>query len=125
MHTTKNITPPPSEINIDFSKIDILSGRKRREPKSGIEKHYRTRFAAFLAAGFSEAEATWGANHGLSLRNKQVRQVIKHRKDSVDWLIKRKKYSWNKAVKDCAKRLRTKLNRNFIDDLNLFYEVSL
>lgn len=94
--------------------------KRRRKDTIGF---WASRHRALLKAGFSEAEARWGANHGLALRNKQVQGVLRHRKALVAWFM-RYGHTREEAIEAAAKDLESKLDRIGEEELNLFYEIS-
>ena len=115
------VTSYPEEFVLDMSKARRRTGRSRRN----IRYYWNSRYRTFLKAGFTEEEATWGANNGLSLRHKDVRLVIRHRKALVELYMSRHyQFSREKAILMASKDLRTKLEDAGETELNLFYEVS-
>lgn len=106
---------------IDMSK----ARRRKRRSKRNILRFWDTRYNAFLRAGFSEEEASSGANMGMSLRDEKVKLVMKHRKALIEHYMGRHfNFSREKAVELAAKDLRTKLDDKGEDELILYYEVS-
>jgi len=86
-------------------------------------KYWKGRYNAFLKAGFSEEEASWGCRNGLSLRSKQVKKLMAHRKNQVKWRMEEFHLTWGQAVDEAAKDLEGRLD-NLGEDMNLFKEIS-
>lgn len=86
-------------------------------------KHWRSRYTAFLKAGFSEEEATWGCRNGLSLKSKQVKKLMAHRKNQVKWRMEEFHLTWSQAVAEASKDLEGRLDTRG-EDMNLFKEIS-
>lgn len=111
----------PNEVTVDFTAVVGTRGRARSQ--RDISRFYDARKARFLSAGFTETEAIWAATHGLSPRRKQVRAVLKARKQMVAFYI-RHGLTREDAIKEAAGDLENRLESLGIDEMNLFYEVS-
>lgn len=98
--------------------------RRRKRSIRDIERHWDSRFAAFTKAGFTDKEATWAANQGLSPRNKEVRKKIIARRGRVEGAMEEWGWSREKAIEKYADDLRSKLDGEGIDESNIFYETS-
>jgi len=98
--------------------------KRKRRSRSDLGRFWQVRYDRFISAGFVDKEANWAANNGLSLRDKQVKKVLKRRREHVGYYMYRWNMSMKEAIKKCAKDLREKLDRRGIDDPNVFYEVS-
>lgn len=109
----------PPDIVLDFG----APTKRRRRSKRDINRFWNSRYNRFLKAGFSEIEAKWAADQGLSPRHKQVRLVLRHRKNLVAWYM-RHGYTRMGAIAEAEKDLETKLEEAGEPGLNLFYEVS-
>ena len=108
------------EFTLDMSKVF----RRKRRSKSDSSRYWNSRYKRFLAAGFTNEEARKAANDGLSIKNKQVKQVLRHREALVDLLITYHGLTREQAVQEASKDLKTKLDKAGEEELNLFYEVS-
>lgn len=111
----------PNEITVDFTKTVGTRGRDRSQ--RDINRFWEARKARFLSAGFTEKEALWAAAHGLSPRKKQVRAVLKARKQMVAFYI-RHGMTREAAIEEAAGDLEQRLESLGIDEMNLFFEVS-
>jgi len=109
------------EITLNFDAQVTPRGRKRSQ--RDLDRFWGSRYATFIKAGFTEKEATWAATHGLSPRSKQVRRVLRSRKDIIKFYI-RHGFTREKAIEEAAGDLEQRLERYNVDELNLFYEVS-
>jgi len=107
-------------FEIDMSK----TWRRRQRSRADIRRFWDSRYNRFIKAGFTEEEATWGANEGLSLKSRRVQDLIRHREGLVKFLIRKFNVSRADAIKQAAKDLVSKLSDANIGDLDLFYEVS-
>lgn len=104
---------------IDFSTVTRGKQRSQRD----ITRFWNSRFSTFVRAGFTEREATWAANNGLSPRDKQVKRILRSRMDMVAFYMRHGR-TWEEAVDECSEDLASRLDRYDIDELDLFYEVS-
>ena len=109
------------EIILNFDAQVTPRGRKRSQ--RDIDRYWASRYATFIKAGFNEKEAVWAAAHGLSTKSRQVRRVLRARKDMVKFYI-RHGFTQETAIAEAASDLEQKLERYNVDELNLFYEVS-
>lgn len=109
-----------NEVILDFSGVSKHRKRSRRD----IVRHWSARYTALLSDGFTDDEAQWGANNGLDLRKKQVRELRERRRERVARYMSRYHESREKAIERAAKRLEEKLQQVGITESNLFYEVS-
>lgn len=109
---------------LEAVRVDFDTPSKRRHRRRGdIQRHWDTRYKRFLKAGFLHKEAVWAADEGLSARYRQVRQVLRHRKNLIAFYMKYGD-SEEEARLKAAKDLETKLEDLGEEGLNLFYEVS-
>lgn len=114
-------------IVVDMTKAKTY--RKPRKKKASVlrdkERYWASRFAKFIESGFSDDEATWGADQGLSTRNAQVKSIMKHRKFLVfNYYIGERHMTKADAIKKAEKDRKSKLPSAEIDEDNLFYEIS-
>jgi hypothetical protein len=114
-------------IVVDMTKAKTY--RKPRKKKASVlrdkERYWDSRYSKFIAAGFTDDESKWGADHGLSTRSKQVKAVIKHRKFLVfNYLIGELHMSKADAIEEASRDLQSKLEKAGIQEDNLFYEIS-
>ncbi len=109
-----------NEVAIDFSK----ARRRKRRSKREINRYWDLRYNRFLTAGFTEREATWAADEGLSPRKKQVRDVLSHRRALVAWFMKRYNITRGEAISRAAEELEERLDKYAVEEMNLFYETS-
>ena len=97
--------------------------RKSRSQRD-ITRFWHTRYGAFLKDGFTDAEAKWGADNGLPLKDTEVKHIRKHRRALVAWYMKTYGYTRMKAIEMAAQDLEEKLESAKIKGKNLFYELS-
>ena len=109
------------EVSIDFTSKSNPKRRKRSQ--RDIDRYWNSRFNRFTKAGFTQEEASWAASKGLSPKKKQVKELIQARKAMVAYYM-RHDFTREDAIVEASKDLESKLNRNGISELNLFYEVS-
>lgn len=98
--------------------------KRRKRSRGDILKYWESRYGYFLKVGFTDAEAKWGADHGLSRKNSQVKDVARHRKASISFYMKDYGYTRMKAIELSAEDLENTLQNLGIKEKNLFYEVS-
>jgi len=110
-----------SEVTLDFSRV---APKRRKRSKRDTARFWDVRYGAFLKSGFTDEEAKWGADNGLSLKDSQVKQIRRHRRDLVAWYMSRYGYTRIRAIEEASHDLETKLEMVGETELNLFYEVS-
>lgn len=108
------------EVTLDFTKKE--PPRRKNRNKIDIARYWHTRYGAFLKDGFTDAEAKWGADNGLSLKNEQVKRVRSHRKALIKYYMGRGKTRMG-AIEMAAADLQENLERFDVKELNIFYEV--
>lgn len=108
------------EFTIDMSK----SWRKTKRSKRDIRRFWNSRYSRFTKAGFTDEEAIWAANEGLSPRHKRVRDILNHRKGVIHLLTTYDGLTREEAIEQASKELEYRLDRANEDEPNLFYEVS-
>lgn len=112
---------PRKRVRIDFSRAP----RRRKRSRRDIFRYWDTRFNAFMAAGFTELEAQWGANEGMSLRDPRVRDLMSHRRQLVAWFMQFYGCTREHAIELASEDLASKLARAGVVEPDLYYEVSL
>jgi len=108
------------ERPIDMTKARRRKGRSKRD----IERFWNSRYNKFRDAGFTEEEASWAANEGLSPRNKNVELRVRMRKARVEFFMDAYEMSREKAIAKASADLRSKLDDEEIEEWNIFYETS-
>ena len=98
--------------------------RRKRRSRRDILRNWNSRFKAFSKAGFSHEEATWAANWGVSIRQKDIRKQVKMRRARVRDRIDLYGDTREQAIRVLSRDLRSKLDEAGIDDWNIFYESS-
>ena len=109
----------------DPTIIDFTRVRGKRASAADIARYWDKRYQRFKDAGFIHAEAEWAADNGLRLRNKQTQAIIRKRVQIVKWFMRKFNIDMEEASKRAAENLVKKLSVRGIDEINLFYEVSL
>lgn len=116
------------EVHLDMSGAGPgYAPRRKRRAKGDISRYWDTRYNTFLEAGFTPAEAFWGAQHGLAVGDNQVKKVIRARKEGVAFYMRELKdrgITREEAIEMCANDLDIKLENLEITEKNIFYEVS-
>lgn len=117
----------PHDIVIDTSEEGRSHkvARARRRSKRDKMRYWKVRYNAFLKAGFTEEEAAWGANDGLSLKNPTVKKIIQHRKALIVLYIRDYGYPRTKAIQMASKDLDAKLDKANVEEKNLYYELKI
>jgi len=110
------------DVLLDFSPRKVP--KRKRRSKRDIARYWHTRYGAFLKDGFTDEEATWGANEGLSLKDSDVKDVRKRRRASVRWYMDKYGYTRMKAIEMSSEDLEVKLQAAKVSGKNIFYEVS-
>lgn len=114
----------PHEIVLDMSeegKAQKIT-RKRAGSLRDIAKYWHTRYGAFLKDGFIDEEAKWGADNGLSLKNKTVKKVRVHRRALVKYYM-RHNNTRMRAIELASYDLEETLQLHGITEKNIFYEL--
>jgi len=110
-----------NDIILDMTK----ARRRKKRSKRSIRQYWDSRYRAFLSAGFTSKEASWGASNGLSLKEDRVKKLIVHRKALVAlYMGSHFNYSREEAILESSKDLEAKLEAAGISELILYFEVS-
>lgn len=105
--------------------VDMSKGRRRkRRSKRDVERFWGSRYNTFREAGFTDEEASWAADEGLSPRNKAVELRVRMRKARVKAFQELYDMTREEAIEKASKDLRTKLDEEDIEEWNIFYETS-
>lgn len=103
----------------------MTKGRRRKgRSKRDVEQFWNSRYNKFKDAGFTDEEASWAANEGLSPRNKNVNLRVRMRKARVEFFIDAYDMTREEAIEKASKDLRSKLDDENIEEWNIFYETS-
>jgi hypothetical protein len=110
----------PEELVLDFHSE--VPKRKSRATAKNKAKYWDVRYGALLKDGFTDEEAAWAANNGISLKAKGIPAVRVHRRAAVKWYMTRYGYTRFKAIEMASKDLDNNLKEYGGEAHNIFFE---
>jgi len=107
------------KVIIDMTKAH----RKKKGSQKNIKRYWPSRYKTLLNAGFSEAEALWGADNGIRLKTKRIKGIIRLRKARIE-LYTGVHFGMSRedAIDKACKSRMDRIKGPATDPYNIFYE---